>query len=300
VNAKLAAGLAILVLLVVVAVVPWAFTPFPKGYADTLRSIETQDGVDWRFAPEAPSAYYPLGTDQYGYDILTRIVWGLRWTLGCVFIVAAARTLIGGAAGAARAMAGKPGSDRGVSPLAGIPSFVIAFFVLYPFTINSSWQGWRLFVFQCAVLSVMDLGPIIGATAAKTSAVLTSPFVEAAWSAGAGRAWIFRWHVVPFLVEELLESFADQTVVVLQLVGRLGVFMLFVGGTVMTFDPPLLNSATGEIAGLIGLYRLRLLGARWMLVWPLASYMVVLAGTRLFASGLREGERRRRKLYDAR
>jgi hypothetical protein len=41
--------------------------------------------------------------------------------------------------------------------------------------------------------------------------------------------------------------------------------MLFVGGTVMTFDPPLLDSATGEIAGLIGLYRLKLLGARWML-----------------------------------
>jgi ABC-type dipeptide/oligopeptide/nickel transport system permease subunit len=175
-----------------------------------------------------------FGTDQYGYDILTRIVWGFRWTLGCVFLVAAARVLIG------------------------------------------------------------------GLMAAKTSAVLALPFVEAASSAGAGRGWIFRWHVMPFLAEELLESFADQTVAVLQLVGRLGVFMLFVGGTVMTFDPPLLDSATGEIAGLIGLYRLKLLGARWMLAWPLASYLVVLAGMRFFASGLRERERRMRRLYDAR
>jgi len=300
VNARLAAGLAILAALIVVAVVPAAFTEFPRGYSDTLRSIETPDGVDWRFAPEAPSAFYRFGTDQYGHDILTRLVWGLRWTLGCVFIVAAARTLLGGAAGAMRALAGKPGADRGVSPLAGIPSFVIAFFVLYPFSVNAVWQGWRLFLFQCAVLSVLDLGPIAGSTAAKTSAVLASPFVEAASSAGAGRAWLFRWHVMPFLLEELLESFADQTVAVLQLVGRLGVFMLFVGGTVMTFDPPLLDSATGEIAGLIGLYRLKLLGARWMLAWPLASYLVVLAGTRLFASGLRERERRRRRIYDAR
>jgi len=300
VNARLGLGVAILAALIVVAVVPWAFTSFPEDYSDTLRSVETPTGTDWLFAPEAPSPYYPFGTDQYGYDILTRIVYGLRWTLGCVFIVAAARTVVGGGIGAARALAGRPGADRGVSPLAGIPSFVVAFFVLYPFSINSPWQGWRLFAFQCAVLSVLDLGPIVGATAAKTSALLDAAFVEAASSAGAGRSWKFGRHVMPFLAEELLESFADQTVSVLQLVGRLGVFMIFIGGTVMTFDPPILNSTTGEIAGLIGLYRVRLLGARWMLTWPLAAYLIVLAGARLFSSGLRERERRRHRLYDSR
>jgi len=298
VNARLLAGSVLLGALCVVAVFPSLFTSFPQNFSDPIRSVETAAGVDWLFAPEAPSSYYRFGTDQYGYDILTRIVWGLRWTLASVFTVAALRTLVGGAFGVLRAIRKKPGADRGLSPLAGIPSFVIAFFVLYPFTINSPWQGWRLFVYQCLVLSMLDLAPIVAATAAKTSAILASPFVEAAASAGAGRGWILRWHVLPFLAEELLESFAEQTVAVLQLVGRLGVFMLFVGGTVMTFDPPLLNSAYGEIAGLIGLYRIRLLGNRWMLAFPLAAYLVVLAATRLFASGLRERERRRHRLYD--
>ncbi len=299
-NARLASGLALLALLVVVAVFPAAFTSYPFGYSDTMRSVETPLGTEWRFAPEPPSAFYLFGTDQYGYDILTRIVYGLRWTLACVFTVAAARTLLGGALGSLRALMRRPGSDSGVSPLAGIPSFVIAFFALYPFTINSPWQGWRLFLFQCAVLSLLDLGPVIGATAAKTSAVLAMPFVEAARSAGAGGAWVFRRHALPFVAEELLESFADQTVAVLQMVGRLGVFMLFIGGTAMTFSPPLLNSAQGEIAGLIGLYRARLLASRWMLAFPLASYMVVLLAARLVASGLRERERRRRRVYEAR
>jgi peptide/nickel transport system permease protein len=292
--------MAILVALIVVAAWPGAFTRFPRDYSDTIRSVETPSGTEWLFAPEAPSSYYPCGTDQYGYDILTRIVWGLRWTLGCVFLVAAARTVIGGTIGGVRALAGRPGGDRGLSPLSGIPSFVIAFFAIYPFSINSPWQGWRLFLFQCAILSLLDLGPIVGATAAKTSALLAAPFVEAASSCGAGNAWKFRRHVMPFLAEELLECFADQTVAVLQLVGRLGVFMLFIGGTTMSFDPLILNSATSEITGLIGLYRIRLLGARWMLVWPLVSYLLVLAGTRTFASGLRERERRRHRLYDAR
>ncbi len=299
-NARLVASSVLLGALCLVAVFPSFFTPFPQNYSDPIRFVETENGDEWLFAPEAPSAYYPFGTDQYGYDILTRIVWGLRWTLAIVFTVAALRTVAGGTLGVLRAIGKKPGLDSGLSPLAGIPSFVIAFFALYPFTINSPWQGWRLFVYQSIVLSVLDLAPIIGSTAAKTSAILAAPFVEAATSAGAGRRWILRWHVLPFLSEELFESFAEQTVAVLQLVGRLGVFMLFVGGTVMTFDPPLLNSAFGEIGGLIGLYRVRLLGNRWMLAYPLAAYLVVLAATRLFASGLRERERRRHKMYDLR
>ncbi len=299
-NARLVTGSVLLGALFLVAAFPPLFTQFPRNYSDPIRFVETESGEEWLFAPEAPSDYYPFGTDQYGYDILTRIVWGLRWTLAIVFTVAALRTVAGGTLGVLRAIRKKPGVDRGLSPLAGIPSFVIAFFALYPFTINSPWQGWRLFVFQSLVLAALDLAPIIGSTAAKTSAILASPFVEAATSAGAGKRWILRWHVMPFLAEELFESFAEQTVAVLQLVGRLGVFMLFVGGTVMTFDPPLLNSAFGEIAGLIGLYRIRLLGNRWMLAYPLAAYLVVLAATRLFASGLREREQRRHKLYDLR
>ena len=396
-NGKLATSLVLLALLSAVALFPSAFTRFPAGYSDSLRSVESPDGVEWLFAPEAPSSYYLFGTDLYGYDILTRIVWGLRWTLAAAFLVAAVRSAVGAVLGVGSAVlrhdmgsrrhartsmgdagaggrvnggqpadsgkagkaaghtsdrdgghaggrvrggrpedSGKAGKDatagdhdgrtdgghdrppvgdgagtrgghgvrgsadrsKGFSPLSAIPGFVVAFFLLYPFTTNSPWQGWRLFLFQAAVLSIIDMAPVAATLGARTRMILASPFIEAARSAGAGRWWLTLHHVRRFILAEVVEQFALQTVSVLQLVGRLGVFSIFLGGTVMAFDPPLLNSATSEIAGLIGLYRLRLLGARWMLLFPLAAYAVVLLTVRLFASGLHEYVRRTMRLYD--
>jgi len=287
---KLVLGGLSLAALVTVAALPGLFSNYPRGYQDTLRSIEAPDGtVEWRFAPESPSDAYLFGTDNYGYDIHTRILWGLRWTLVCVFVVALSRTLVGGTLGIARTLAfGKGGPVRSASPLAVIPSFVFVFFLIYPLTINSPLGSRRLFLFQCAVMTMFDLGGIITSISLKTEAILKAPFVEGAVSCGAGRGWIARFHLLPFLAADLLEAFATQTVAVLQLVGRLGVFSLFVGGTVMTLDPVILSSATGEIAGLIGQYRGRLQGAKWMLLYPLGTYLVVLGSLRLFVSGLHD------------
>ncbi len=278
-----------LLLLLALAAFPRAFTPYQRGYADTIRSVDTPTGTEWYYAPEAPSPIYPFGSDEYGYDLLTRLLWGLRWTLGCVLLTAAARTLLGGAIGVARALLRiSPGKERGFSPLAGIPSFVFVFFLFFPVTINSPLGSVRLFFYQCAVMTMFDLGGIIASVAAKTAALLKASFVEAAVSSGAKTSWLVRYHILPFLGEELLETFADQTVAVLQLVGRLGIFLMFIGGTTKTYDPPLLTSATGEIAGLIGLYRARLMANRWLLFYPLASFLLILTAFRIFASGLRE------------
>lgn len=296
-NRKLAAGSALLLALAALAAFPGLFAPWPRGYRDILRSVETPSGTEWKFAPEAPSPYYPFGTDNYGYDVLTKTLWGLRWTLACVVLTAALKTLLGGLLGVARASLGlKAGADRGFSPLAGIPSFVMVFFLIYPVTINSPMGSVGLFLYQCAVMTVFDLGGIVASVAAKTSALYAMPFVESALSSGARKPWILRHHVLPFLGEELLETFADQTVAVLKLVGRLGIFFMFIGGTTLTFDPPILTSTTGEIAGLIGLYRAKLLANRWLLAYPLGSYLVILAAFRMFSSGLRERERRNRRV----
>lgn len=296
-NPKLAFGATLLLALAILALSPQRLAPYPKGYRDPIRFEETAQGTVWHYAPEAPSRIFLLGSDHYGYDLLTLLLWGLRWTLACVGLTAALKTLLGAAIGIIRALTkADPKKDRGFSPLAGIPSFVFVFFLIYPVTINSPLGSLRLFFYQCAVMTVFDLGGIIASIAAKTSALMASSFVESAVSAGAKRPWILRYHILPFLGEELLETFADQTVAVLQLVGRLGIFSLFIGGTTRTYDPVILTSTTGEIAGLIGLYRARLLVNRWMLFAPLSAYLVILAAFRSFSSGLRQRQRKRRRV----
>lgn len=296
---KIIIGGIALALLACIAVFPAWFARYPRGYQDTLRSIELRDGsVEWRFAPEAPSETYRFGSDNYGYDIQTRIFWGLRWTLACVFIVALSRTVVGGTIGIIKSLVfGVDGLARSVSPLAVIPSFVFVFFLLFPVTINSPLGSLRLFFFQCAVMTVFDLGGIIASVSLKTRSLMRASFYDSAVSCGANRAWLARHHIIPFLATDLVEAFATQTVAVLQLVGRLGVFSLFAGGTIMTLDPVMLSSATGEIAGLIGQYRGRLQGARWMLLYPLGTYLIILGSLRLFVSGLQDELRRLDRTY---
>ncbi|MBP7263525.1 MAG: ABC transporter permease subunit [Spirochaetia bacterium] len=299
-NAKLAAGGAILIALTVLALFPSLVAPFPRDYSDTLRYIDTPAGREWRYAPEAPSDHYPWGTDKYGYDMLTRLAWGLRWTLASVAFTAFLRTVLGGGIGVMRALL-RFGErhDRGFTPLAGIPSFVMVFFVIFPVTINSPLNSAGLFLYQCLAMTVFNLGGPIAAMSAKAALVLRSSFVEAAVSAGAGKRWILARHLMPYLAEEFWELFAEQTVDVLKMVGRLGIFFLFIGGTTRSYDPPILTSTKGEVAGLIGLYRARLMSSRWLLAYPLTVYMTVLIGFRLFASGLRERERRNRRSIGA-
>lgn len=299
-NAKLTVGALALAALVFVAAFPGLFAPYPFGYADTIRSAETDEGQAWIYAPEPPSEVYPWGSDDYGYDLKTRLLWGLRWTLGIVTLTAFLRTALGAAVGVAAALRGssvarRPGQarragagGRAAAPLAGVPSFVLAFFILYPITVNSPLGSVGLFFVQAAVLTAFELAGVAGAFDARARALLEKPFVTAAIGAGADRPWILRHHLRPYLAEAFAETFADQCVRTLQFVGRLGMFFVFIGGTTLTFDPPLLTSATGELAGLIGLYRARLLVNRWLLAYPLGAYLIIAGSFGLFASGLRE------------
>lgn len=297
---RLVVGLALLAALAVIASLPSLLAPFPRGYSDSLRTVDGPDGTEWLFAPEAPSSYYPLGTDRYGYDIATTLAWGLRWTLGTAILVAALRVAAGTTLGLARALAtGRGRKPSATSPLSVIPSFVFVFFLLYPATINSPLGSVPLFLFQCAAMTVFDLGGISSTVSLKAARILKAEFTQSAVSCGAGKAWLARYHILPFLAPFLAEAFADQAVAALQMVGRLGVFSLFIGGTVMRTDPPILTSVTGEIAGLVGLNRASMMGgAYWTVLAPLAAYLATLVVFRTLAGGLRETFEAKGRMYE--
>src|SRR3989338_8351912 len=88
------AGAALLIVLAVIAVTaPW-LAPH-----DPLRT----------HLPDAllgPSAMYPLGTDQLGRDVLSRLMYGARISLSIGFIAVGISVLIGVAVGGAAGFAG--------------------------------------------------------------------------------------------------------------------------------------------------------------------------------------------------
>lgn len=67
-------GIVVIVLLIVIAVAAPALAPADPGVIDAVRRMEP------------PSPAHPLGTDNLGRDMLSRLIFGARWSLGTVAI----------------------------------------------------------------------------------------------------------------------------------------------------------------------------------------------------------------------
>jgi peptide/nickel transport system permease protein len=81
----LAGAICLLLLLVVAVLAPW-IVPYPDDVADSLNF----DAV-----LQAPSLEHPMGTDEVGRDVLTRVMAGARWSLSMAAIVLAIAVTIG-------------------------------------------------------------------------------------------------------------------------------------------------------------------------------------------------------------
>ncbi len=299
-NRRLAAGVALLALLLAASLLAPLYAPFERGHAESLRRVEKDGEVAYLFSPEPPNATHPLGTDRYGYDMLTEMAYGLKWTLAAVFGIAVARSGLAFLFGILAIGSRKDRSGpRPFSPFSAFPSFVIAYFLLYPVTINSPLDPVVLFLYQAAVIALLDLPGVARAFAAKAGAVASSSFVEAARSSGADSRWIARRHVAPFLLDELYESIPLQAVAAASTIAKLGLFSLFVGGTRMGFDPPILQPAQMELIGLMGYHNGAVLGTPWLFLGPFAGWLLVLAAAELLASGFRLRKRRLSKVHGA-
>ncbi|HEV7425316.1 MAG TPA: peptide ABC transporter permease, partial [Thermoanaerobaculia bacterium] len=87
-NFAFTAGLLLSVALVLVAIAAPLLAPFDPNAQDTIRRLE------------APSHGHPLGLDDLGRDVLSRIIWGSRVSLRVGFSVVILASLIGVALGA--------------------------------------------------------------------------------------------------------------------------------------------------------------------------------------------------------
>ncbi|MFZ5815988.1 MAG: ABC transporter permease [Bacillota bacterium] len=87
-NKTALVGLAILVVLVTVAILAPVIAHEPWNHLDLLNKNKPPSPEHW------------LGTDQYGRDVFSRLVWGSRISLSVGFVAATVSILIGAAYGA--------------------------------------------------------------------------------------------------------------------------------------------------------------------------------------------------------
>ena len=92
VNWPLLAGLALVTLITIIAIVGPSIAPKDPTEELNITMIEGQ----WYVPPfEIGTPGYPLGSDSFGRDLYSRLLWGIRPTMIMVVIVALVRLVLG-------------------------------------------------------------------------------------------------------------------------------------------------------------------------------------------------------------
>jgi len=293
--AQLVVGLVMVTMLLVAALAGPALAPYSEDHSEKVVVIQTTAGPTTLYAPQPPSGRHLLGTDRWGYDIFSLLLYGARYTVFAALGIALVRVLVGGALGLLFGMRSSANSSgRTSGPLGGIPAFIVIYFLMLGININSPLSASALAAIEGVLIVLLGIPAITATISLKTAKHRQSQHVLAAVALGAGRRRIATRHVLPLLREDLLLLFSGEVVLVLVLIGQLAVFDLFFGGTVQSFDPILLSSRTHEWASMIGASRTSIQANQWLVLGPLGAFLFAVLGFQMLAGGL---ERRVRAGY---
>ncbi|MEK7443335.1 MAG: ABC transporter permease [candidate division NC10 bacterium] len=170
-----------LVVLALVAVAVLAPQLAPHGPKETA------------FAPYlAPSAEFPMGTDQVGRDVLSRVIWGARLSLYVGLASVVVGITLGALWGVATAYLGgisDLGSQRVVDSLMALPPIILALALMAALG-------------QSVTNVILALIILLTPTAARTVravalGIAAAPYIEAARAAGGSQWRIISRHLIP-------------------------------------------------------------------------------------------------------
>ena len=143
-----------------------------------------------------------FGTDQIGRDILSRLIYGARNTMGIALLTTLLSFLIGGALGLIAAI------DRGLvdqtlgramDVLMAIPSLIFALMLLSIFgsTVTS----------LIIIIAVLDSTRVFRLTRSVAIGVVVMDYVEVARLRGEGLGWVMRREILPNVMPPLIAEF---------------------------------------------------------------------------------------------
>ena len=156
----------------------------------------TAINLPMRLSP--PSATFPLGTDALGRDILSRLLYGARWSLGLAFLISVIGLVLGTLIGLAAALGGKLADwavMRTTDTFLAFPELVAAVVIAGLMGAGT----WSL-IFALSVTGWMRYARVargIGLT------LTTRGYVVQAKLAGLSPTSIARWHYLPSLLPSL-------------------------------------------------------------------------------------------------
>ncbi|WP_434400019.1 ABC transporter permease subunit [Planococcus sp. 11815] len=229
-------------------------------------------------APLSPSWQYPFGTDQYGYDLLGKLMLGAKYTILAALAVAALRMLIAVPAGYILGIyldKHRKWLSSFADSMHYIPLTLFAAYVLTPVLWmpeeGFSTTLWERIAIQVVMMALLTV-PIVSILVGNEAALLKNKeYILAAKTLGAGRLRIIRKHLYPQMREKIAVLYGQQVMETFIILAHLGLLNLFLGGTKVSYDPlfgdpPM--SISYEWAGLFGSTFRYLQGAPWLPLMP--------------------------------
>ena len=180
-------------IVIAIYVITSVFAPLLAPYSET-------ELVGGGFEPW--SSQFILGTDQLGRDMLSRLIYGARNTVGIAFLTTMLSFALGSALGLMAAISGgwiDQVLSRSVDVLMSIPQLIFALVllsILGPSILN-----------LIVIMAVLDSTRVFRLSRSVAQGVVVMDYVEAARLRGEKLPWIMRREILPNIMPPLVAEF---------------------------------------------------------------------------------------------
>ncbi|MEW6727606.1 ABC transporter permease [Desulforudis sp. 1088] len=254
-----AAGAAIVLLVVLAAVCAPVLAPY-----DPL-ALHLPD----RLQPPGPA--YPLGTDEMGRDILSRVLYGARLSLlaglGIVGLAAVGGMVIGSVSGF---IGGRVElvTMRLMDIMLAFPSLVLALALSAALGPN--------FRNSIIAVAVVKIPVYVRLVRGLTLSIKERQFVKAARTFGASRAWIISRHILPNCLAPVIVQ------------ATLGIGEAILIAAALSFIGLGAQPPAPEWGAMVSMGRTYLLDQWWYATFPGVAIFITVIGFNLFGDGVRD------------
>jgi peptide/nickel transport system permease protein len=218
-----------------------------------------------------PSLAYPFGTDQYGRDVLSRVLYGARSTVLLALVATLVGTLVGAVIGTASAYLGGRADEaimRTVDAVMAIPSLLLALLI-----VNLLGKSSLNAVLAIGLAFAPGMARI---TRSVALGVRAQDYVNAAVARGEGARFIVLSEMLPNVVAPVVVETTIRVAFAVMLFATLS----FLG---LGAQPP-----ASEWGLMVAEARRFMHLNPWMIVWPSAAVALVAVGFNLLGDGLRD------------
>ena len=203
----LTAAFGVLIILLYALVSIFAGSIAPYGQEEILANANIVPGGNPLMGGD-PN--FPLGTDQIGRDIYSRLIYGAQNTVGIAFATTCLAFFVGGSLGFLAAIVGgwlDQILSRMVDVLMAIPALIFALLLMTIASVWSNQLGIDRTIFMILIIAMIDSTRVYRLARAVGQNIVVMDYIEAAKLRGEGMGYLIFKEILPNATAPLLAEF---------------------------------------------------------------------------------------------